>query len=208
MGEREKVLLQQLDVRAQPLIERYKRRAQDKAYYNRVRLCIIALEKAADHAASAAKHLALYPLDEEHALQVNLVLSTTNSPGHNLAGFEEKLLEVSRASADLARTIGVFTAVTPKSKRGRPMINYVSETRELMRLYEDATGKPVVFPKGADEKGGAEQVSTEFIRQSLSQIDPRIKTANAITCIRNALKQNAELNRLLSDIASEAPPPQ
>jgi hypothetical protein len=203
VGEQERVLLQRLDRQAQPLIERYKKRARNKKYYERVKIGMIELEKASSYAASAARHLTLFPLDDEHASKVDLILSATSALGRSLAEFVQKLEEASRETADLARTISVHTAVTTETKRGRPILNYVSETQALMRLYEEVTGKPVVFPKGSDKKGGAEQVSTEFIRQSLSQIDPKIRTANAITCIRNALKQNAELNRFLSEIMSD-----
>lgn len=110
MATSEKLLLQQFNDRAKGLIDKFKKRAQDEDYYERVRQSIVALENVASAAFFAAKQLSLHPLDEEHRLKVGLVLSATETARHDIVSFVENLLEISHASENLARTIGVYTA--------------------------------------------------------------------------------------------------
>ena len=201
MANFEKILNAQLRERANPLIKLYKRRAADKKYYDRVRLCMAKLVNASECLNSAAKALFFSDLNSEHTKSINLVLRTTSSVALDLSQFESKLSELSRECLGVSRTIKTFTAASVTKHRGRPAINYVSETQALMRVYEDVTGKRVVSPKGADKVSGeAHQFSTEFIRLCLHDIDAAIDTGAAMTLIKNALKQDAKVNELLEKL--------
>jgi hypothetical protein len=143
------------------------------------------------------------------------LLAATSELGEDLAQFRDKLLACSRSCDDLAGNIVACTAVTEekgrrkkgavnKKKRGRHTINYVSETRDLMRVYQEVTGKRVVSPKGVDkDTDEAEQYSTAFIARNLKLIDPDLGTWTAITCIRNAQKLEVDVDKLFARYAKE-----
>lgn len=200
MGKRETSLDLKLDAKARPLIENYKKRAQDKHYASRVRSLVMALSEAEKSTTEAAKRLALCGLDHEHVSDINLALAPNSDKHDPLIDIETDLQELSYSCKYLAMVLKSVTGIKAAKNRGRPSLNYTSETRSLMQIYEEVTEKRVVFPKGADASGAAYQHSTEFIRRALSEIDPKIKTSSAITCIRNTLKENAKLREVIDNL--------
>lgn len=197
MAKQLSALDRRLAEKAYPLIVLFKKRANDKQYYTRVRRCITALENVSDPSEAAAALLSESKFDRDHASQINSILASTGELGTDLDQLQDKIRACSRSCEHLATIISLCTGVTAKAKQGRPKKLYVSETRDLMRVYEDVTRKPVVSPKGFDTKTGeAYQPSTEFIRVCLKKIDAAIGTATAITCIRNALKVEGEIRAL------------
>jgi len=196
MGWGSSALDKQLDKEAAPLIAIYKARASDPNYYKRVRVCIDALKNASTAIATAGEHLGGCLLDDEHASEVNSMLAQLSEFGANIDDALKRLFAYGDFCGDLAWNISLCTAVPEEIKPGRPRVNFVSEVRALMKLYEKVSGKPVVSPKDNTWTTGKLQHSTQFIDRCLRKINPKATTAMAVTCIENAQEWAGKTYRL------------
>ena len=80
--------------------------------------------------------------------------------------------------------------------QGRPRVQYIPATLDLIGLWEALTGRKAVYPKGSAKGKDSQhdyeavQPSTEFIRLALKMIDPNVTVAQVITCLKYAFGIN------------------
>jgi hypothetical protein len=184
------------------IVYSYSRRHRGSDYAANIAL----VEKHAAAAASALSqaHKALLGIDGNHIRLFNWMIATVVPELAQDLQFP-KLINETELLAIKAESIG-FTAriiSSPEAKpdgRSRPTLPYQAPTADLIELWEELTGKPVVTPKGTAKgsKGEREalQPSTEFVRLALKMIDPKVTAANAITSIKKALSARKEAARL------------
>jgi hypothetical protein len=192
MGKAPQTLNRRLMKEAAPLIKLYKKRVDEK-YYARVRDCFAPLTAAAQWADAAAYALSQCVLDKEHTSQIDAICGSTTELFDNLAEFREKLPAFGRSLQDMAATISFCTAVPLKTKKGRKPLKYLSETKDLMEIYERVMRKQIPFPKGTNQ-GAAIQPSVHFIATCLKTIDPKVSVSNTITNIRRVLEERNSTN--------------
>lgn len=195
---------------AEPLIKRLKKRsklktlAQSQTYQNQIRRCIIAFNDAQHALDIADARLAECRLDRDDRTEVNRIIGERIGVDHALSEMRLRILASEDYCSFLASTLSDVTGVQARRGRGRPSSTYVSEAKELIDFFEKVTGKHAGFPKQSVEKKKGQQRkqkirynnpaapsfqgSTEFVRQALQQIDPKITLAKTISSIRSALK--------------------
>ena len=199
---------------AKPLVEwlkkqaKAKKREKDNDYYVRVRRCIAALNNAHRSIESADDLLAECSLNHEDVSQINKRIFDTLGIHDGLSEIRSRIQHGRDYCSFLASMISDATGAPEKRWRGRPANQYVYETRKLMHFYEWATKKRVVFPKqipAIEKSENASQYSTEFIKLRLREIDSNITLAKTITCIKNALKLEANIGKILAKSTKGTP---
>jgi hypothetical protein len=190
----------QLEKEAVALIDLYRKRALDKQYFVRIRHCIDALDAASVSVWRARQRVIECSVDAEHCEEIEYTLTILDSKlGVTLSQLGQNLETITTDLNNAARAFEFGTAFRVRPRRGAPRVRYIPETRRLIELYEKVTGEKVVFPKQWDKKTGeALQKSTEFLRLSISQIDPSFGTAKAITAIRNALSERKKVQEAIA----------
>jgi hypothetical protein len=202
-------LTEELMLGLSKFVQLYRERTRDECYYKRAEQAALDLLTAAEYIASATKSASR--MDSEHSSQIALIVAPVEAPPSGMS-FSEVLNRLERSASELrhlstAIQVAIMKGITRTrkgrkvSRRGRPPIKYVDQTMHLITFYEKLTGKKVVSPRGVSKDGEAHQVSTEFIRLALKLIDPDIRTAQAITCIKNAVKLIAEINTILQELS-------
>jgi hypothetical protein len=185
-------------------VQLYRTRSQDPLYYESVIEAIQDANAAAELIERVSQSLAR--LDNPHALEFETLLAALKDImllGSNLTEAVTILKQFQSSLRELAGSLELATSVNPKISRGRPRSKYVSETRELMEIYKEVTGKRVLFPKWI-KAGVPNQESAEFICIALKMINPRITPPQAMTCIKKALKLNSQVDAILRELCPTA----
>lgn len=209
-------LLDRLATEALPIIEAHRRRADDPEYFQRAALALLTIQKASDALFLARHVLDEVKFDATHLANINLGMA---SSGRTFAEHEQRIDDARSYLFDLQLAIAAATQLDltkaiqkPKTSNLKSLLKfvaelpkrvhpqYVAETLDLMRFWEEKTGTKVVSPKGYDANTQeALQDSIEFMRLCLHQIDDSIDTAKTITIVRNARLYDLEIRRLISE---------
>jgi hypothetical protein len=173
------------------IVNRHRNRhARDPDYFERIRRAIHSAEAAAEHIDKMVN--ALLNIDDAQRdafMFVANTLSLGRFEGDTLEDLAHDVLEAQLTMHLFGRALRLSTLEPLEQRRkGRPRVRYVLAAYELIEMWEALTGQKAVYPKGsAKGKAGkceAVQPSTEFIRLALKMIDPEIKNAQAITCLK------------------------
>lgn len=210
---------------AAPIIDAHREREKDPEYYRRISIAIFSLARARSALYDARYAVEHARFDRRHLEDIDLVLSSFEEgprsileAGATISKTEELLSHLSTLISSTTR-LDLHEVIKARKGDGfrpipeddpkqnfmlKPPKPYVGEVLDLMDFWHQRTGQKVVSPKGFDRATmEAMQDSTEFMRLSLSRIDPKIDTPKTITIIRNALSFDAKVRKFLSELASD-----
>jgi hypothetical protein len=198
MAKQESEVDRQLRERAQPLIDLFKRRGSDKLFGERVKRTLLVISEASKRLQEVVECVDLCGLDREQVHMMNEYLNT--SADRDLKKLVLGLQQCDSELLDLTIGLEAFTGVRAERRKGQHGRKYVSETQQFIGIFEQVTGKKVVFPKGLGKIVGRHLNSIEFIHQCLHQIDTAIDRKKTITCIRNALAENKAVQTAIDEL--------
>ena len=172
------------------IIGGYKRRINDKDYFNRLRTCRAELSQLAALLQSSVEKLGLLDPNHNNALIVALERIDPNAPKTDFIGLLSQLINAGKLALRLDAALLVIAGYDLQKGRGNSHLPYLFPTVELIEFWVRWTGKIVPFAKGhkahKDKPAEPDTAASEFVRLGLKMIDPNATSANAITSINSA----------------------